>query len=256
MARKLLRPVDLFANVLMAKRKSSSDCTQQPAPKQTRARAPFRVARPASQFISCVSSLSSLSSPSPSGSWVTTSRVTKLRQTANGRLSQRKREKQSQTSTDEQLTLEDTTDGLSAYDTVQDTPDSTADVPDASMPKPKPKPKRKRNNTTSVSISFLRSTVLHTIGEPLQSKLKEWLPFRDSFLDELLRHDGHGDYLGSNLCGSCERDDGVIKCSNCFSGCLLRCRTCVLSAHQDHPLHYIEVCTDFLFVSHSANTMN
>ena len=75
------------------------------------------------------------------------------------------------------------------------------------------------------------------------------MPFHDSFLDELLRHDGHGDYLGSSTCTLCgqEPEDGVFKCKDCFSGCLLRCRACVLSTHEHHPLHHIEVRLVFFF---------
>ena len=101
-----------------------------------------------------------------------------------------------------------------------------------------PKPKPKRKNTTSVRVLLQVFLALLTI---FQSKLKEWLPFRDSFLNELLRHDGHGDYLGSTICLSCGQEGGVLKCRECFSGSLLRCRACVLQAHQDHPLHHVEV---------------
>ncbi|KAM6497206.1 hypothetical protein JOM56_007679 [Amanita muscaria] len=73
---------------------------------------------------------------------------------------------------------------------------------DTSVSPRKPQPKRARKNTTT-------------------TKVLEWLVFRQSILDELLRHDGHGDFFGHD-------------------GSLLRCSGCMVTAHRDHPLHRIE----------------
>ncbi|KAH9965071.1 hypothetical protein BGW80DRAFT_1255055, partial [Lactifluus volemus] len=77
------------------------------------------------------------------------------------------------------------------------------------VPSKPPKPKRKRQNTTS-----------------------EWLIFRQSCLDELLRHDGLSDSLDQEYCISCKKVCGVYKCKDCFSGSLLRCCDCLVNAHR------------------------
>ena len=74
-----------------------------------------------------------------------------------------------------------------------------------------------------------------------QKKLFEWLSYRNSFLDELLRHEGFGDSAGSPLCGSCGRAEGTIKCNDCFSQ-LLYCQQCIVKEHVNLPLHRIKVC--------------
>ncbi|KAM6491207.1 hypothetical protein JOM56_013446 [Amanita muscaria] len=94
--------------------------------------------------------------------------------------------------------------------------------PGTSVPPQPPKPKRTRQNTTS-------------------TKLLEWLIFRQSCLDELLQQDGLADSLDHELCISCKKLDGMYKCKDCFSGGLLRCCDCLVNAHQDHPLHRIEL---------------
>ncbi|KAJ2911924.1 hypothetical protein MD484_g8492, partial [Candolleomyces efflorescens] len=38
------------------------------------------------------------------------------------------------------------------------------------------------------------------------SKLLDWIPQQQTFLDELLRHDGQGDYLGTTTCSKCSED--------------------------------------------------
>jgi hypothetical protein len=73
--------------------------------------------------------------------------------------------------------------------------------------------------------------------------------FRECCLDELLRHDGHGDFFGLELCISCKTINGVYKCLDCFSGGLLRCRGCLVEAHRDHPLHRIEVSSFTTYLS-------
>ncbi|KAN0113385.1 hypothetical protein V8E52_007786, partial [Russula decolorans] len=71
-------------------------------------------------------------------------------------------------------------------------------------------------------------------------KLIEWLVFRQSCLDKLLCHDGHGDFLGHELCISCVSAAGKCKCKDRFSGSLLRCRDCMAEGHRNLPLHHVE----------------
>jgi hypothetical protein len=74
-----------------------------------------------------------------------------------------------------------------------------------------------------------------------QDRLREWLDFRAAFLDETLRHDGLAEFLGYEKCSKCGVQDGIIKCRDCSSGRMLKCKTCILSIHQDLPLHRVEV---------------
>jgi hypothetical protein len=131
----------------MGKRKSSDDSTQQLAPKQTRTQATFRVAKSASHF--------AFTSTSLTGSHNAASRVTQLRQNANGRLGQRKTEKQARTPTDQPAQEEAGDDAAqpSAFNAVQDTSDSTTDVPVVAKPKWK--------NTTSVHVLFSYYIFVH-----------------------------------------------------------------------------------------------
>ncbi|KDR76587.1 hypothetical protein GALMADRAFT_67342 [Galerina marginata CBS 339.88] len=85
-----------------------------------------------------------------------------------------------------------------------------------------------------------------TIPAP-DSKLLEWLSFRDAALDEILRHDGLGDFLDHQYCVACNNEIGIFKCKDCLSGCRLRCRACMVKAHQDTPLHRIERWTGQFF---------
>ena len=74
-----------------------------------------------------------------------------------------------------------------------------------------------------------------------QDKLKEWLPFRNMFLDEILCHDGLGGFLGHSKCAKCKENDGIFKCKDCPSGKMLKCQGCMVSLHLELPLHHIEV---------------
>ena len=82
----------------------------------------------------------------------------------------------------------------------------------------------------------------------VQSNLTEWLVFRQTCLDELLRHDGLGDFIGRTGCASCSEAAASYKCLDCLSGSLLRCKHCLVTSHQDNPLHRIEVNA----ISHSC----
>ena len=74
-----------------------------------------------------------------------------------------------------------------------------------------------------------------------QDHLVEWLKFRNTFLDELLRHDGLGDFLGHTKCSNCQKAPGVIKCKDCPSGRMLKCPECIVASYATLPLHRVEV---------------
>ncbi|KAJ7871110.1 hypothetical protein B0H13DRAFT_1895895 [Mycena leptocephala] len=61
------------------------------------------------------------------------------------------------------------------------------------------------------------------------------------FLDELLRHDGRGDYIHQHVCAGegCETVHAVFRCSDCLHSCLY-CETCIAEVHRWTPLHHVE----------------
>ena len=60
-------------------------------------------------------------------------------------------------------------------------------------------------------------------------------------MDELLRHDGLGDFTGQTSCSSCRKHDGIFKCKSCSNGSMLTCLDCTVLTHQMLPLHRVEV---------------
>jgi hypothetical protein len=100
------------------------------------------------------------------------------------------------------------------------------------------KPKRMRNTTNSVWFIKCYASNYLTI---FQHRLTEWIKFRSAFLDEALRHDGLGDFLGQSKCSNCGNTAGVIKCRDCANGGLLKCPECSIASHRSLPLHRVEV---------------
>ena len=75
--------------------------------------------------------------------------------------------------------------------------------------------------------------------------MEQWMAKRQFFLDELIRHDGLGDYhtvegfSSRTLCGICsadyEDDHRMFRCTDC--GHHLQCEACLRKGHQTLPLH-------------------
>ncbi|THH17670.1 hypothetical protein EUX98_g9084 [Antrodiella citrinella] len=82
-------------------------------------------------------------------------------------------------------------------------------------------------------------------SETSKDRLARWLPYRDLYLDELLRADGLGDALGIQTCVGCNTL-GEYRCRNCCTS-LLFCRDCMCERHAYMPLHRIEVWTGSFF---------
>lgn len=70
--------------------------------------------------------------------------------------------------------------------------------------------------------------------------VQDWLPKRQEYADELLRHDGLGDSGQLSTCLQCQNHNGTIKCRDCF-GQGLYCRQCVITSHTFLPLHRLSV---------------
>lgn len=75
------------------------------------------------------------------------------------------------------------------------------------------------------------------------------MPYREQFLDELIRLDGRADFSGGALCSHCGKLDGDFRCSDCFGG-RLSCCECFVNAHAFQPLHRVSV--SLVFHSHTV----
>jgi hypothetical protein len=66
---------------------------------------------------------------------------------------------------------------------------------------------------------------------------------RETFLDELLRQDGRGDYMQQLWCAgdACTSTNALFRCRECLVSCLY-CESCVLRMHRQMPFHHLEVC--------------
>ncbi|KAJ6462254.1 hypothetical protein C8R47DRAFT_1225566 [Mycena vitilis] len=64
---------------------------------------------------------------------------------------------------------------------------------------------------------------------------------REDFMDELLRHDGRGEFLHQTTCAveACKSVDLRFRCVDCLYPCLY-CKQCLLDIHERIPLHRVE----------------
>ncbi|KAH8103218.1 hypothetical protein DFH11DRAFT_1692670 [Phellopilus nigrolimitatus] len=85
-------------------------------------------------------------------------------------------------------------------------------------------------------------------------KLNKWLPYRQKYLDEILRHNGRLCAGTSNLCRECSVEDGSIKCKDCYCRGLL-CPTCVVKSHRYMPFHRLEVWNGDFFEKTSLRAL-
>lgn len=69
--------------------------------------------------------------------------------------------------------------------------------------------------------------------------MQDWLPYRDRYLDELLRHEGKNG-ISDPPCSRCQVGAGDFKCQDCF-GNTLHCQQCILDCHRNLPLHRLLV---------------
>ncbi|KAI0038390.1 hypothetical protein FA95DRAFT_1613426 [Auriscalpium vulgare] len=108
-------------------------------------------------------------------------------------------------------------------------------ISDADMP-----PRKRRRTTTTRRRKKNRLALL-----------TEWLPFRDTYMDELVRHDGRGDFMGVTECtvAACE-SPWTSRCLDCFGSPLL-CDHCLCEAHTRQPIHRVQTWNGRHFEKHS-----
>ncbi|KAI9068672.1 hypothetical protein FKP32DRAFT_1672009 [Trametes sanguinea] len=72
--------------------------------------------------------------------------------------------------------------------------------------------------------------------------MRVWIPRRDVYLDELLRHEGRGPHI-NNKCTTCpdadKAGDAVIRCQDCTPGPLI-CSDCAVRRHAHSPYHRVQ----------------
>ena len=94
--------------------------------------------------------------------------------------------------------------------------------------------------------SYLTAYIKCYLPVRSQERIQTWIPFRASFLDEVLRHDGLGDYTETRACVRCREKgaevSGMYRCTECVGGVLL-CQRCIVREHSRLPLHRIQVRT-------------
>ncbi|KAI0654576.1 hypothetical protein C8Q70DRAFT_876809, partial [Cubamyces menziesii] len=80
-------------------------------------------------------------------------------------------------------------------------------------------------------------------------QINDWLPFRDDFLDELLRYEGCEQPIesGEVLCELCNTVEAMARCQDCRRRPLV-CKECLLHSHTDLPLHRPEIWDESRFV--------
>ena len=75
-----------------------------------------------------------------------------------------------------------------------------------------------------------------------QTRMLDWINYRVTVLDELVRHDGLQGHTSPPLCSNCLEESGVYRCLDC-STIPSYCSACLVFLHNALPLHRIEVCS-------------
>ncbi|KAG1852201.1 hypothetical protein F4604DRAFT_1883522 [Suillus subluteus] len=77
--------------------------------------------------------------------------------------------------------------------------------------------------------------------------LLTWMKDRDLFLQELLQHEGRGDYVHNTICRNCHSGTLKFRYKDCF-GTELCCHDCIIAIHTKHPSHRIQEWRGSYFV--------
>ncbi|KAH8106476.1 hypothetical protein DFH11DRAFT_1691850 [Phellopilus nigrolimitatus] len=96
------------------------------------------------------------------------------------------------------------------------------------------------NADDDVNDEWLDKEVYEKVKRERVKELTKWLPLRQEYLDELIRHDGRGEFAsGEDKCPACASASITHRCLDCF-GFPVSCKNCLLVAHRSLPLHAIE----------------
>jgi hypothetical protein len=134
------------------------------------------------------------------------------------------------------VTLPEDSYSASAQDEIpwQDTPQSAA-VDDDLVPLERaPKSKRVAGVSSPYTSLISRLTSVSTEDYALRS----WKDSIDTYLAELLRHEGRGGFSG-DICLRCNIGQAEYRCTDCFTG-QLWCKSCIVDLHMHNPLHRVQ----------------
>ncbi|KAG0698532.1 hypothetical protein DFH29DRAFT_983865 [Suillus ampliporus] len=84
--------------------------------------------------------------------------------------------------------------------------------------------------------------------------LAAWLPECPTFLDEMIRLEGRGEYIEDSLCGHCQKSARTIRCTDCFLPELC-CPPCTVERHRHLPLHRLQHWNGHYFERISLKTL-
>ncbi|KAI0060273.1 hypothetical protein BV25DRAFT_1871286 [Artomyces pyxidatus] len=82
--------------------------------------------------------------------------------------------------------------------------------------------------------------------------MTQWIPLRDSFLDEMIRHEGLGRHETVPLCTGCNAVEASVRCEDCLGSPML-CPSCICSVHATDPFHRIQRWNGAFFEAHSLS---
>jgi hypothetical protein len=87
--------------------------------------------------------------------------------------------------------------------------------------------------------------------------LRQWAEdHRETYLAELLRHEGRGDHATEPGCTQCTKGAADHRCSDCLGGGELLCSSCIVTAHRQMPFHRIQVGCNLTLISQQNNYAN
>jgi len=88
-----------------------------------------------------------------------------------------------------------------------------------------------------------------SLVQSIHDTLSQWLPFRDSYISEILDLEK---LPANQTCSRCQTQQGFFRCKECFSQDIL-CYACCFIVHRNMPLHHIEKWTGQFFDATSLN---
>ena len=96
-----------------------------------------------------------------------------------------------------------------------------------------------RGVSRAVSVSIVMWSAHARMLTRSQTKIEEWIPFCQKFLDEILQHAAPPMESAHPPCTSCPGERS-FSCDDCL-GAGPSCGPCIVSSHQRLPLHTLQV---------------
>jgi hypothetical protein len=108
-------------------------------------------------------------------------------------------------------------------------------------------PPRKASRKTKVSNRWAAIDPLLISRQSQNDFLRDWLPFRDQYLYEMLTIEA---LRPDSKCAACGRQDPTIRCTDCF-GSPGFCKPCIVVSHRSLPFHRIQTWNGKCFLKSS-----